>query len=79
MYITPVIYPVSFVPQQWWPVRLLLLLNPMTGIVENFRASLFGQPFKWVSLLVSVIITFVMLVFSAYAFRRMERTFADIV
>jgi lipopolysaccharide transport system permease protein len=79
MYITPVIYPVSFIPERWWPLRYLLLINPMTGIVENFRASLFGQQIKWIPLLISTVITMAMLVFAAYAFRRMERTFADIV
>jgi lipopolysaccharide transport system permease protein len=79
MYVTPVIYPISFIPAKWWPIRYLLLLNPMTGIIENFRATLFGQQFKWMALGIGTVITLVALVFAAYTFRRMERTFADIV
>ena len=77
MFISPVIYPSSFVPQKW---RWVLALNPLTGIIEGFRASLLGQKaFDWVSLGISAAITLVMLVYAAYTFRQMERSFADIV
>jgi lipopolysaccharide transport system permease protein len=76
MFATPIIYPASLVPEQW---RWLLTLNPLTGIIEAFRAAFFGKPFDWQSLGVSAVITFVILVYSAYNFRKMEKTFADIV
>jgi lipopolysaccharide transport system permease protein len=60
-------------------LRIALMLNPVAGIIENFRACLFGRAFDWTALAVSVFITMVLLVYSAYSFRRMERTFADIV
>ena len=76
MYISPVIYPASFLPAKF---RWLLSLNPMTGIIEGYRSSLFGHPFNWIDLAVSVVITFGLLIYSSYAFRRMEKNFADII
>jgi lipopolysaccharide transport system permease protein len=76
MFVSAVIYPSSMVGGK---LRIALMLNPVAGIIENFRACLFGTAFDWTALVVSVIITLVLLVYSAYSFRRMERTFADIV
>jgi lipopolysaccharide transport system permease protein len=76
MYLSPVIYPTSFLPAK---LRSLLLLNPMTGIIEGFRSALFGRPFNWIALAVSTVITLVLLIYSSYSFRRMEKSFADIV
>jgi len=50
MYLSPVIYPTSFLPVK---LRSLLLLNPMTGIIEGFRSALLGRPFNWIALAVS--------------------------
>lgn len=75
MFLSPVIYPPTILPEQW---RWLLALNPMTGIIEGFRAALFPRPFDWDSLSVSVGITVLCLVSTASYFRRVERTFADI-
>ena len=76
MFLSPVIYPKSFLPAKFgW----LLALNPMTGIIEGYRASLFGRPFDWVSLGISALITLVVLIYASYSFRRMEKIFADIV
>jgi lipopolysaccharide transport system permease protein len=76
MFVSPVIYPVSFVPAKF---RWLLSLNPMTGIIEGYRSSLFGHPFNWISFITSAAITCLLLVYSSYSFRVMERRFADIV
>ncbi|HET6892481.1 MAG TPA: ABC transporter permease, partial [Pyrinomonadaceae bacterium] len=76
MFVSPVIYPASFLPAK---LRWLLLLNPMTGIIEGFRASLFGRPFNWIALAISTVITLSMLIYASYTFRRMEKSFADIV
>ena len=43
MYVTPVVFPVSLVPERW---QWLLYLNPMTGLVEGFRAAFLGTPFE---------------------------------
>ncbi|MGH9872779.1 MAG: ABC transporter permease [Pyrinomonadaceae bacterium] len=76
LFVSPVIYPASFLPAKF---RWFLSLNPMTGIIEGFRASLFGHRFNWSSLATSFAITVVLLLYSSYSFRRMEKTFADIV
>lgn len=76
MFVTPVIYPSTLVPEQW---RWILLLNPLTGIVEGFRAALFGKEFNWLALAYSSVFTLVLLVYAAYQFRRMERHFAEYI
>jgi lipopolysaccharide transport system permease protein len=76
MFLTPIIYPVSFFPQRW---RWVLMLNPLSGIIEGFRAAIFGRPFNWNSLAISSTIIIGLLVTSAYSFRRMEQEFADII
>lgn len=76
MFVSPVLYPASLVPERW---RWAYELNPLVGIIEGFRSSLFGRAFNWPALSVSVVVTLVLLVYSAYTFRRMERDFADLV
>jgi lipopolysaccharide transport system permease protein len=77
MFATPVAYPSSLVPERWRP---LLGINPMSGVVEGFRWALFGTgrvPDKM--LLVSTVISIVALIFGLFYFRRVERTFADVI
>jgi lipopolysaccharide transport system permease protein len=76
MFASPVIYPASLVPPKW---KWLLLINPVAGIIEGFRAALTGRPFDWLHLSVSAATTFALLFFSVYVFRRFEDTFADVV
>lgn len=77
MFASPVIYPESLLQGK---LKYVLRVNPLTGIIENFRVALFGHSnFHWDSLGISAAITLVLLVYSAYSFRRMERSFADIV
>ncbi len=76
MFVTPIIYPLSFVPERW---RWALRLNPLSGAIAGFRAAIFGRPFPWADLTVSICIALAVLVYSAYAFRRMELEFADII
>jgi lipopolysaccharide transport system permease protein len=76
MFLTPVIYPVSFLPPKW---RWLLRLNPLSGTIEGFRSAIFGRPFNWTSLATSAAITIGLLVASCYSFRRMEQEFADVI
>ncbi len=76
MYVTPIIYPTSFVPERW---RWLLVFNPLTGIIDGFRSALFGRPFACWELAVSTILTLFLLIYGAYSFKRMEREFADII
>lgn len=76
MFLSPVIYAASLVPRQW---RWLYSLNPLTGIVGSYRASLFGQPVHWGALAYSVVLTVIFLSVSAYTFRRMEKSFAEVI
>jgi lipopolysaccharide transport system permease protein len=76
MFATPIIYPASIVPQKW---RLLLVFNPLTGVIEGFRSALFGRAFHWSELVAAASITLFGLVYSAFAFRRMEGELADVV
>jgi lipopolysaccharide transport system permease protein len=76
LFITPIIYPVSFVPQRF---QAWLALNPMTGITEGFRASLFGSHVDPGVLACSWIVTLLLVLVGSVHFRRTERSFADLV
>jgi lipopolysaccharide transport system permease protein len=76
MFVSPVIYPPSLVPERY---RWLLFCNPLTGIIDGYRSALFGQSFDWLAIGISAAITLALLIYSAYNFRRMEKTFADVV
>lgn len=77
MYASPVAYPTSMVPESW---RVLFGLNPMTGVIEGFRWALLGTgtpPGSFTA--VSAAVTALLLISGAFYFKRMERSFADVV
>jgi lipopolysaccharide transport system permease protein len=76
MFASPVIYPLSSAPPQW---QWVLKLNPMAGVIQGFRSALFGHAFDWPALALSAAVASAVFVYSAHSFRRMERSFADIV
>jgi lipopolysaccharide transport system permease protein len=77
MYASPVAYPVSVVPQQW---QLLYSLNPMVGVIEGFRWALLGKASPdFMVMTVSTIVVLFLLFSGIVYFRRMERTFADVI
>lgn len=77
MLATPVAYPSSLLSGKW---RAVYALNPMVGVVEGFRWSLLGTKTNLGSIiLVSSVTAAVILISGAFYFRRMERTFADVV
>jgi lipopolysaccharide transport system permease protein len=77
MFATPVIYPVTLFPEKY---RWLLSLNPMGGIIEAFRASTLGhQPINWNSLIISSAIGFTVFFTGMLYFRKVERSFADVI
>ncbi len=78
MFVSPVIYPIDAIPAG--PLRIAFALNPMTSVIGGFRWALLGQQFPpggyvWISSTVVL----VLLVSGLYYFKRMERTFADVV
>lgn len=76
LFVSPVIYPTSMIPERWRP---WLALNPLTGLIEAYRAAVFGRPCDLLAFLIAVGITALVLVLAARAFARMEQTFADLV
>jgi len=77
MFATPVVYPTSKLPEPW---RTLAGLNPMVGVVDGFRWSIFGvgQP-PGAMFALSAAACVLLLVTGVAFFRRMERTFADVI
>ena len=74
---TPVVYPTSIVPADW---RFLFALNPMVGVVDGFRWALLGtarapEP----TVLISIGAVLVLFAGGLFYFRRVERTFADVI
>jgi len=76
MFATPIIYPASLVPAEW---RWVLALNPLAGLVEGYRSALLGREWHWLVFWISSGVTLVSFVVSAYVFRRMEKSFADVI
>lgn len=77
MVATPIAYPSSLLPEAWRP---LYGLNPMVGVVEGFRWALLGtRTAPGPMIIASVLAILVILVGGAFYFRRMEKTFADVV
>ena len=76
MFVSSVILPSSSLPAKY---RWILMLNPMSGIIEGYRSALFGFPFDWPAIAVAAILTLFTLFYSVYSFGKAERSFADII
>jgi len=77
LFVTPVIYPMTFLPQRF---QLLMALNPLAGIVEGFRACLFPErPLDFALTAISLTVTALVFVAGVVYFRRTERAFADVI
>jgi lipopolysaccharide transport system permease protein len=77
MFATPIAYPSSLLDEPW---RTLYGINPMAGVVEGFRWALLGtETTPGPIILVSALVAVGLLVSGAFYFRRMEKTFADVV
>lgn len=78
LYISPVGFVSSAVPEQW---RFWYNLNTMVGVIDGFRWCVLGPAFEpyWPGFSVSMIVVLVLLVSGAMYFRQMERTFADVI
>ncbi len=78
LYISPVGFSSSLVPEQW---RLLYYLNPMVGVIDGFRWAILGGESKlyWTGFTLSLGLVALLLVSSIWYFRKVERTFADVI
>jgi lipopolysaccharide transport system permease protein len=77
LYLSPVGFSSSAVPEQW---RLLYALNPMVGVIDGFRWAICGlTPVSWAPLGLALGVSALLLVAGVGYFRRMERTFADVI
>jgi len=77
MYASPVAYSADLIPPGRW--RILYGLNPLAGVIQGFRWSLLGGKPPDELLIVSAVMVMVLLVTGLFYFRRMEKTFADVV
>lgn len=76
LFCTPVIYPTSLLKEYEWVMNL----NPMGGLIKAYRACVLGHmPLDWTALAVSGGLTMAIFLGGTFYFRRMERTFADVV
>ena len=77
LFATPVIYPVTMIPERFRP---FLALNPCWGMVEGFRACVFpGLPVNFKLIGTSMVVAVLVFLAGAYYFRRAEKSFADVI
>jgi lipopolysaccharide transport system permease protein len=76
MYLTPVVYPLSLVPDRF---RFLYMLNPMAGIIDSYRGIVLGIAPRWDSLILEFVIIVILFVFGYLFFKSKEASFADII
>lgn len=75
-FLTPVIYPAAYLPEKF---RILLGLNPAAGMVEGFRYAVLGCQTSWALIWSSFGESALLFVVALFVFRRMERSFADVI
>lgn len=76
MYVTPIVYPLSMVPEKY---LTLYKLNPLVGIIEGYRAAFFGQAVHTEDILWSAGFSLILFILSYSFFKKVEPVFADIV
>jgi len=77
MFVTPVIYPITLFPEKY---RWILSLNPMGGIIGAFRAATLGhQTINWELLAISSAVAALVFITGLLYFRKVERSFADVI
>ena len=77
MYITPIIYPMSQLPEKY---KIFIVLNPVSSIIETFRYSLLGKgSFDLMQIVYSTIVAFAVLFIGIIIFNKVEKTFIDTV
>lgn len=78
LYISPVGFSSAIIPEKW---RMLYFLNPMVGVIDGFRWVILGDAFPvyWPGLALSTSLTVLIFIGGLFYFRRMERSFADVI
>jgi lipopolysaccharide transport system permease protein len=77
MYASPVVYSFSMVPQEW---KWVVALNPMVGVIEGFRWAVFGKGnLDPIAMIVSGLLVVALFIGGLIFFKRMERSFADLI
>lgn len=76
MYLTPVVYPLSLVPNH---LVFVYKLNPMVGVIEGYRSAIFNYPFDNGAILWSFLLSILIFLSGFIIFKRSEKNFADIV
>jgi len=77
MYATPVIYPLSAMPEKY---KWLIVLNPMTSIIETFRFGTLGEgSFNWAYIAYTAVFTFIILTIGTVVFNKTEKDFMDTI
>jgi lipopolysaccharide transport system permease protein len=76
IFVTPVIYPIQYVPKRW---QFLMGLNPMAGAVMGFRHAILGSPASWPAIGLSLVVGVCLFVGGLLVFKRMEQRFADVI
>lgn len=76
MFVTPVIYPLSYVPEKF---RIFVYINPAAGAINTIRAGFFGSPINWTGNILSLITATIAMVIGIWYFKKTEKNFADII
>jgi lipopolysaccharide transport system permease protein len=77
MFASPIVYSAGLIPSGPW--RFVYGLNPLTGVIQGFRWILLGTPYPYEWMIVSAGVVVILLVTGLYYFKRMEKSFADVV
>jgi len=73
---SPIFYPPEILSEK---ARFVLAFNPLSGILQGFRAALFGERFDWLNIGISSAVVILLALFSLFVFKRMEDDFADLI
>ena len=80
MYITPVIYPLSILKENYPQYVWAIVINPLTAIIETFKLGFLGQgTFSWTYFMYSVLFTIFILIWGIITFNKVQRNFMDTI
>jgi lipopolysaccharide transport system permease protein len=80
MYITPIIYPLSILKNNYPNYVWAIVINPLTSIIETFKIAFLGQgSFNWLYLLYSLVFTIAIMLLGMLTFNKVQRSFMDVI